>query len=89
MNFHLSDAKALGFFFLVTRLCSNGDFKLEVPNFRPTEPNLRKKGGKPSINCSLDRITASKSEITTHSAMPVIHSASQYTEAATEALHPK
>lgn len=43
MNFHLSDAKALGFFFLVTRLCSDGDFKLQVPNFRPTESNLRKK----------------------------------------------
>lgn len=35
--------KLLGFFFLVTRLCSTGDFKLEVPNFRPIEPNLRKK----------------------------------------------
>lgn len=43
MNFRLSDAKALGFFFLFTRLCSNGDFKLEVPNFRPTESNLRKR----------------------------------------------
>lgn len=43
MNFHLSAAKALGFFFLVTTLSSNGDFKLEVPNFRPIESNLRKK----------------------------------------------